>query len=155
MDEYPWARQERESTAAYEAFRVYMNMGARRNLRAVAAELDKSPSMIGNWSSEYNWRDRTTAYDTYITTAAVDGIADQVSSVRHRHIELADKLMDHLSDRLDQYVADREDPSVRWTHAFVAAANVHTKALAMDQSGQNSQSAEQVEKLIKRVLHLP
>lgn len=155
MDEYPWARQERESTVAYEAFRVYMNMGGKRNLRAVAAELDKSPSVIGNWSSEYGWRDRTTAYDTYITTAAVDGIADQVSSVRHRHIELADKLMDHLSDRLDRYIAADDDPSVRWTNAFVAATTVHTKALAMDQSGQNSKSVEQVEQLLKRVLSLP
>lgn len=155
MDAYPWARQERESPAAYDAFRIYMNMGARRNLTAVAVEVNKSRSMIGNWSSEYEWRDRTAAYDSYITTAAVDGIADQVSSVRHQHIELANKLMDHLSDRLDRYIAADEDPNIRWTHAFVAATNVHTKALAMNQDGQNSRSVEQVEQLLKRVLNLP
>ena len=38
----PWERQERESDKAFAAFRVYLEMGPKRSLRAVAQKLGKS-----------------------------------------------------------------------------------------------------------------
>lgn len=40
------------------AFSLYVNMGARRSLRKLAAELNKHPSTVAQWNRKYNWQDR-------------------------------------------------------------------------------------------------
>jgi len=47
-----------ESTKAYNAFRVYAEMGDKRSLRAVGQKLGKSTTIIERWSSKWKWRER-------------------------------------------------------------------------------------------------
>lgn len=65
-----WERQPDESVKAYEAFSVYRDLGVKRRLDDVATKLSKSTTIMGRWSSQYNWIARVTAYDDYIDREA-------------------------------------------------------------------------------------
>lgn len=65
-----WDRLDEESTKAYEAFSVYRDLGTNRSLDAVAQKLKKSATIMGRWSSTYDWVNRAIAYDEYIDAQA-------------------------------------------------------------------------------------
>lgn len=65
-----WDRLDDESTKAYEAFAVYRDLGVNRRLDDVAAKLNKSTTIMGRWSSQYDWVNRAAAYDDYIEAKA-------------------------------------------------------------------------------------
>lgn len=129
-EQHPWTSQPGEPSRAYEAFRVYMLLGPKRTLKIAAAQLGKTESLLTNWSAEYKWVDRAVAYDGYLVNAEVDGFAQQVASVRSRHMVITDKLLDRLEKNLD-LLKPGQDPSVRWTQALVAATKAQKDCLAM------------------------
>lgn len=149
---YPWVRQAWDTNRSYEVFRDYLHMGPEnRSLRAVANMAGNSAiSVIENWSSQHKWAERVAAYDAHMDTAATDGMANQIASVREKHIELADKLLDHLSHRLDVYIQRDHDPSIRWIQAFATAAKVQAGAFALRDTDRTSEMVEQALELIKR-----
>lgn len=59
-----------ESVKAYEAFAIYRDMGVGRSLEAVAQKLNKSVTLMGRWSGQYDWVNRAGAYDDYIEAQA-------------------------------------------------------------------------------------
>lgn len=61
----PWERQKGETSQAYEAFRTYMEMGAKRATRKVARKLGKSDTLISRWSSKHSWVKRVEAWENY------------------------------------------------------------------------------------------
>jgi hypothetical protein len=66
MGTYLWDRQPGESAPAYEAARLYFDMGAQRNIDAVVQKLDKSRTLIGRWSGRWAWVDRAAAWDAML-----------------------------------------------------------------------------------------
>ncbi|NJN65567.1 MAG: hypothetical protein HC884_02065 [Chloroflexaceae bacterium] len=58
-----WERQPGEGKQAYEAARVYFELGPRRSLAEVARMLGKSRGTIKGYSSRYRWRERARAFD--------------------------------------------------------------------------------------------
>lgn len=148
--QYPWTRRPDETSPAYEAFRIYMNAGPARSLSNVAETLGGNRrSAINKWSANHEWVVRAAAYDSYLTTAQVDGMADQVSQVRNKHLDVASRLLDHLLDNMAQW-APGEDPSIRWTTAFSAAAKVQQTALTLkDTTTKND--AEIIDKILDAV----
>lgn len=123
-----WVRQPWESEPAYTAFRAYQRL---RNLEKVANELGKNIAHIRGWSASHLWRVRITAMDNHVATAEVDSYAEELAKVKNRHMQLTDKLLDHLNWLLDQYIAKRAEVSVRWTQAFVAATKAQEAALKL------------------------
>lgn len=130
---YPWTRRTGETPQAYEAFRTYMNQGARRTVEGTAQELGKARSLINRWCQKWSWVERTGAYDSYLVTAQVDGEVDAFSRVRNKHLDVADKLLDHLSESMLLWKTG-QDPSLRWTTAFTAAAKVQQTALTLKET---------------------
>lgn len=59
----PFDRRPQESARAYEAFRLYIEMGPNRSLPAVGAKLGKSVALMERWSSRWKWRWRARSYD--------------------------------------------------------------------------------------------
>lgn len=66
----PYEHQPGETDKAFDAFCLYRDLGISRTLDAVAEQLEKSVTLIGRWSSQYNWRERVSAYDDYIDAQA-------------------------------------------------------------------------------------
>ncbi len=112
----PWERQEGESTKAFEAFTIYLNMGADRSLRAVAEKLGKFRTLIERWSSSNAWVERVDAYDAFIQKKAqAEAIKDAVKKVRKmndRHIGIALKLQEKAMAALAEMDPDEIDPKV-------------------------------------------
>ena len=62
----PFEQQPREGNRAFEAFKVYLEMGSDRSLRELARRLDKSLTLIGRWSVKYDWHSRVQAHGAYL-----------------------------------------------------------------------------------------
>lgn len=95
-DEYtpqPWERQPGESAKAYEAFSMYRDMGLQRSLRQVAAQLQKSETLIGRWSGTHRWVDRVAAFDIEQDRRAQEIAqkeqAKAIRDMRKRHADVA------------------------------------------------------------------
>jgi hypothetical protein len=59
-----WQRQPGESDKAFQAFVTYRNLEPSfRSITRVVSELNKSRSLIGRWSSGWNWVERAAAWD--------------------------------------------------------------------------------------------
>lgn len=58
----PFEQKPDESAKAFEAFTVYLNMGAKRSLEAVGRHLGKSKALMERWSKRHNWVMRVDAH---------------------------------------------------------------------------------------------
>lgn len=154
--DYVWTRREGEPSRAFEAFGAYLRLGPGRTLRkAVEADGARTTvSVFEDWSSRHKWVSRCEAYDRFIARAETDGLVSQIATVRERHIEVADKLINHLDSRLDEYIAKRQDPSMRWITAFQVAAKVQTGAFALRDVDRSTELQEQALELLKRLDNL-
>jgi hypothetical protein len=146
QDRYPWMSQPGETPPGYSAFQVYMRQGKDRSLRRVHEEIGTATGLIGRWSRTHNWVERAAAYDSYLVTAAVDGEADELARVRSKHLDVADKLLDHLMDNMRMWKPGF-DPSLRWTTAFTAAAKVQQTALTLKETTTRTDE-EAIEKIM-------
>lgn len=129
-EQYPWMQRPKETARAYAAFRAYMIQGTSRTIAKAAEAEGKKTSQFEEWSVTHGWVDRCAAYDSYVLSAEVDGFAEQMASVRSRHMELTDMLLDRLRDNLTR-LPPGADPSIRWTTAFSAGVKAHRDALAL------------------------
>jgi hypothetical protein len=59
----PWDKQPRETSKAFDAFRIYRDLGANRSLPKVAQTLSKSLPQIKEWSARWNWVARASDWD--------------------------------------------------------------------------------------------
>jgi hypothetical protein len=62
---YSWERREGESAIAYGAFVLYCEMGASRSYVGLAGRLKKPVRRIRLWGSQYSWRKRALAFDSF------------------------------------------------------------------------------------------
>lgn len=85
----PWERRENESAKAYEAFSLYLGMGAERGLRAVGQKLGKSRAIIERWSRTHQWVDRCRAWDSYLREAEIKAAVEEYRHMSKRHIQIA------------------------------------------------------------------
>lgn len=92
--EQPWERQKGEGSQAFEAFSLYLDMGANRSIRAVGQELGKSRALIERWSSAYDWVERCRAWDNYLKQEAQKAAIAEAKSMTRRHIKMAQKIQD-------------------------------------------------------------
>jgi hypothetical protein len=62
----PFEQQPKESAKAFEAFSLYLGLGANRSLAAVAKKLGKSAGLIERWSAKYEWPERVRAHGAHL-----------------------------------------------------------------------------------------
>ena len=65
-----WDRQPEEPAKAYRAFTLYRDMGPGRTLRQAAKNLQRSRSLLNEWSGKWGWVARAEAYDAAMQTMA-------------------------------------------------------------------------------------
>lgn len=147
-DKRPWERRDTESNPAYEAFRAYMRI---RSCTKVATELGKSVTLVTRWSSEHAWVSRITAYDSYLATADTDGEVNRLGQSRDKILDLMDKLVDLLNMVLDDHIAKREPPTVRWSQAANICAQIQRNYLMLKTEQKTSEAVANAMELVKRV----
>ena len=89
ISECPDERQPWETAKAYEAFKIYLDMGASRSTRKVAQKLGKSGALISRWSSENSWLERARRYDNDFAKKAREKEVEDYARMRERHIEIS------------------------------------------------------------------
>jgi hypothetical protein len=67
-------QQPRESAKAFAAFSLYLNLGAERSLDSVAQKLNKSKTLLGRWSSKFDWPARVSAYAAHLAVVEREAI---------------------------------------------------------------------------------
>lgn len=92
-----WERQPEESTKAFEAFCIYRDLGTDRSLSKVAEKLEKSETLMGRWSSKYEWVKRAAAWDDekerIEREIAQREQAKEIRNMRKRHAGIATAML--------------------------------------------------------------
>lgn len=148
----PWEQQPGESAKAFEAFAIYRDMSAERSVRKVTQRLNKSLTLIGKWSSRYNWPERARAYDRDLDRQAHAQAVRDVRSMTNRHIRIAMQLQAKALEALEQLNVATLSPKMQL--AFLAKATEiermnRLSAAGMDDSGQQRDGAEGIEVVIE------
>lgn len=109
-DTKPWERQPKEGEKPYEAFVKYRDMGEKRALNAVAAELQKSYTLIRRWKETWNWEERVLAYDNELQKQAHKQAVKKAKNMADRHIDIALKMQLKALQALEGLNPEMIDP---------------------------------------------
>lgn len=109
---HAWDRRPRESAPAYEAFRLYRDMGVNRTQRGVATEVDKRPSLIAKWNKMWDWEIRVRAYERYLEIIEEKEFERVKRESVRRQAKLGQKLQQIADTRAQQFI---ESPALQAT----------------------------------------
>ncbi len=108
--ERSWERQPHESAQAYAAFDIYCKLGAERTLGAVAKECNKSVSLMGRWSSTWDWQRRSRDYDNEVKRRELAEAQKAQRKMRERQIQTAMLMQKKAIQALDKLQAEDLSP---------------------------------------------
>lgn len=118
-----WERQPGETSKAYAAFCRYRKMKPEsRSLEAVSLKAKKGirkgyvPGYISEWSSQFNWVARATAYDDHLDELVRARLEKQRLDMAERQANVAKAMLDKAKERLDQMPLSLMSPQdvARW-----------------------------------------
>jgi len=105
-----WDRMEGESLRQYEAFRVYRDLGSKRNISTTARLLSCSPSVLTKYKAHWDWDERCREWDNYLAATEDAEIISERRSMAMRHIAIARAIQDIIWKRLDDMDATELTP---------------------------------------------
>lgn len=82
----PWDRRPGETSKAYAAFREYRDLGPRRTLRKLTGV---NANNARNWSGQWDWGARATAWDDELAREADADRIDALRSMQSTHARAA------------------------------------------------------------------
>lgn len=88
----PWERQDGESAKAFEAFRVYRDLGPNRSIgKALNASKGSGASkdMFKTWSARWKWVNRAAQWDSYLDEQRRKETENEITKMNKRHAEQA------------------------------------------------------------------
>jgi hypothetical protein len=118
-DRQPWERQPKETSAAFQAFAYYRDLGTQRSLRQVAEWLiETNPRRtttsvenvrrnVAKWSTNDHWQERIDAYELHNDRAALQAREQAAAEMRARHLETSEAFLAAVRTR----VLGREFPN--------------------------------------------
>ena len=95
-------RRKGETEKAYEAFEIYLEMGADRSLGKVAGKLGKSKALMERWSRRNEWVSRARDYDAEIRRAMFQEEKKAAAKMRKRQIQTAVLMQKKALDAIDR-----------------------------------------------------
>lgn len=133
-------RQAGESDVAYQAARIYFELGPERSLEAVRQRLGKSKALMERWSTRFHWVDRAASFDDHLARqrqaamehaerADVEKWATRRAEQREREWQLSERLIEKATQMLNfplQQVEKQDGDKVtiirpaRWSFADAA-----------------------------------
>ncbi|MEV0735478.1 hypothetical protein AB0I51_05810 [Streptomyces sp. NPDC050549] len=126
-----WERQPGESTAAWEAFACYRDLGLSRSIGKVAERLSKSRTLIERWSTAHRWVLRAEAWDREQDRLWRAEQRQAAREVARRHARLASAAQSKIVVQLQQLDPSRLSPSdvIRWLEVTI---RIERQAYGMD-----------------------
>lgn len=102
-----WARRDNEGGPPYEAFRAYLEQGpGKRSHTAVAEELGKSRAIVGRWSADHDWVERSQAWDSAHTAEALARLQRAIVHSTEKAAALYERMFGKALEGLDALAAD-------------------------------------------------
>ena len=96
-----WERQNGEAFKAYEAFKVYRELGWERSLRGVVRKADEfAVSTVQRWSHENNWAQRVDAFDIWKERREYQIRENAIVTMEKRHAQMARFMQQKIMERL-------------------------------------------------------
>ncbi len=92
-----------ETDKAFEAFRIYRDMGSERSIPKVAQQLTKSHTLLDRWAGKYSWSTRVKAYEDYLDNLAIEGAENARREMADRHIQLSGMLQSVSTAKLEEW----------------------------------------------------
>jgi hypothetical protein len=90
MAEKPtYERAKGESSQAFEAWRLYRDMGVERSVSKVASKCQKNPSLLNRWSQKWHWQERLAEWEAHLDQVGRQQIEQQRRDMVERHIKIA------------------------------------------------------------------
>ncbi|WP_327375826.1 hypothetical protein OG393_18810 [Streptomyces sp. NBC_01216] len=126
-----WERQSGESSAAWEAFACYRDLGLSRSIGKVAERLAKSRTLIERWSTSHRWVLRAEAWDREQDRLWRAERHQAACEVARRHARLASAAQSKIVAQLQQLDPSRLSPSdvIRWLEVTI---RIERQAYGMD-----------------------
>ena len=97
----PWERVDGETVKAYEAFRIYRDLGPERSMRKAGEVLGKSMGTLDRWTSRFDWRLRVEAYEDELERARLKERNESIAKMHNRHAQLSRKMQAKALKRLE------------------------------------------------------
>lgn len=115
-----WERQPGESVQAFEAFKVYRDLGLKRSNQEVCKQLSKSRQLISRWKAAWNWDERVRAYDNALEREAHKEAIKNLKDMTSRHIRISVQLQNKALEALQKMKV--EDMSPRDIREYIKLA---------------------------------
>lgn len=87
-----WNKQPKETKKAFEAFKLYRDMGFERSQAKVAKKLGKSTQLMSRWSRKYKWVKRAAAWDTWKDVKMQEATIDEIQKAARNHVRIGQEL---------------------------------------------------------------
>ena len=115
-----WERQPKESAQAFEAFKIYRDLGLKRSNQEVGKQLSKSRQLISRWKIAWNWDERVKAYDKALEKEAHKEALKNLKDMTNRHIKISIQLQNKALEALQ--IMKVEDMSPRDVREYIKLA---------------------------------
>lgn len=115
-----WERQPGESVQAFEAFKIYRDLGLKRSNQEVCKQLSKSRQLISRWKAAWNWDERVRAYDNTLEREAHKEAVKNLKDMTSRHIRISVQLQNKALEALQKMKV--EDMSPRDIREYIKLA---------------------------------
>lgn len=140
----PWERQKGESEKAYEAFSLYLKLGAERTISAVVKELKKSRSLIDRWKERWDWEERVREYDNDTERKAKKEAEKGLREMYTRQVKVAMTMQAKALKALDMLDVEAMSPKDIKEYIKIATdlerLNRTMSAGKADEAAQNTES---------------
>lgn len=140
----PWERQKGESEKAYEAFSLYLKLGAERTISAVVKELKKSRSLIDRWKERWDWEERVREYDNDTERKAKKEAEKGLREMYTRQVKVAMTMQAKALKALDALDVEAMSPKDIKEYIKIATdlerLNRTMSAGKADEAAQNTES---------------
>ena len=136
IDINPWDRLPEESSKAFEAFKVFRDLGLKRNQMKVNEILrgKEGRGAMGVWAMKFKWAARANAYDRHLDRMETEAKAEAVAEMAKRHASIASDFILKVSKRLLEIDPAKlnNDQIIKW---FEKAAKI--ERLSRGESTEN------------------
>lgn len=110
MSAAPWDRQEGETDEAFQAWTAYRDGQPDATTRSIAAQLQKSTTLIQRWSRRWRWQDRLRAWSIEQDRVRQEQQLEHVQNRTKRHAQIAEVAQEALARPLAEILRRLSQP---------------------------------------------